>query len=161
MINSSFLAQLLRARIAGHPVHSMLVHFPSALFPMSLIFDILSIFTQNQCLACAAFYCLGGGIILGLSAAFAGAIDYSHLPSTHTAWYKASLHALLNVTWIILFSIVFGIKMKKFPNIAYASPIEIIISSASVIGLIYSNYLGGDLVFRDKLGFDQTNKNND
>lgn len=150
-----FFAQLLRARIAGHPLHSMLVHFPSALFPMSLIFDIISVVMQNQCLACAAFYCIGGGLLLGLAAACAGAIDYSHLPSTNPAWNKASLHALLNVLWIILFAIIFGLKSKSYPNIALASPIEIIISAIGVIGLIYSNYLGGDLVFRHQLGFDK------
>lgn len=155
MTMPSFFSQLLRARIAGHPVHSMLVHFPSALFPMSLIFDIISVVMQNQCLACAAFYCIGGGLLLGFAAACAGAIDYSHLPSTNPAWNKASLHALLNVLWMTLFAIVFGLKVKHFPNITLANPIEIIISVVSVIGLIYSNYLGGDLVFRYKLGFDQ------
>jgi uncharacterized membrane protein len=150
-----FFAELLRARIAGHPVHSMLVHFPSALFPMSLIFDILSVAMHSQCLACAAFYCIGGGLLLGFAAAIAGAIDYSHLPPSHPAWNKASLHALLNILWMILFAIVFGLKLKSYPNIVLASQIEIIISAISVIGLIYSNYLGGDLVFRHQLGFDK------
>lgn len=154
----TFFTQLLRARIVGHPIHSMLVHFPSALFPMSLLFDILSVVMNNQCLACAAFYCMGGGLLLGLAAGCAGAIDYSHLPSTSPAWSKASLHALLNIVWIIFFSIVFGLKLKHYPTIIIANPIEIIISTVSVIGLIYSNYLGGDLVFRYKLGFDQQDR---
>src|SRR5690348_7948551 len=120
MTLSRFVSQLLRGRIAGHPIHSMLVHFPSALFPMTLIFDVISVCIQNNCLACAAFYCLAGGLFFGVIAACAGAIDYVRIPPNHNAWNKASLHALLNVTWIILFSIVFGLKLKHFPNIELA-----------------------------------------
>lgn len=152
---SRFFSQLLRARIAGHPVHSMLVHFPSALFPMMLIFDILAISLNDHCLACAAFYNLAAGIFFAILAACFGAIDYSRLPATHPAWNKASLHALLNVTWVILFAIVFGLKAKHYPTIELATPVEIIISIIAVIGLIFSNYLGGDLVFKHRLGFDE------
>ncbi len=152
---SHFFSDLKRARIAGHPIHSMLVHFPSALFPISLVFDILSIIMQNTCLACAAFYCIAAGILLGMAAAFVGAMDYSRLSSTHPAWNKASLHALLNVTWLILFSIIFGLRVKQYPNFGLATSLEMIISTIAVIGLIYSNYLGGVLVFGYKLGFDE------
>lgn len=148
----------MRARIGIHPIHSMLVHFPSALFPMSLLFDLISLCLKNQCLACAAFYCIAAGLCLGFAAMCAGAIDYSNLSSTHPAWNKASLHALLNVTWFILFGIVFGLKLKYFPVIQLPNLTEIIISSVSVAGLIFSNYLGGDLVFRYKIGFDEKNQ---
>lgn len=149
-----FFSNLKRARIAGHPIHSMLIHFPSALFPISLAFDILSIIMQNICLSCAAFYCIASGILLGMVAALVGAIDYSRLPSTHPAWNKASLHALLNISWLILFSIVFGLRVRQFPNLGLATPLEMIMSAIGVIGFIYSNYLGGVLVFGYKLGFD-------
>ncbi|MFZ2314444.1 MAG: DUF2231 domain-containing protein [Gammaproteobacteria bacterium] len=152
---SSFCNDLKKARIAGHPIHAMLVHFPSALFPISLVFDILSIIMQSTCLACAAFYCIAAGILAGMAAAFVGAMHYSRLPATHPAWNKASLHALLNITWLILFGIVFGLRVKQYPNLGLATPLEMTISTIAVIGLIYSNYLGGVLVFGYKLGFDE------
>lgn len=155
---SRLLSQFIRGRIAGHPIHSMLVHFPSALFPMSLLFDVLSLFLQDSCLCCAAFYCLAAGVIMAIIAACFGAIDYARVPAEHPAWNKASLHALLNITWIILFSIVFGLKLKHYPKIEFADTTQIIISTLSVAGLIFSNYLGGDLVFKHKLGFDEETK---
>lgn len=155
---SDFFNELKQARVAGHPVHSMLIHFPSALFPISLIFDVLSIWFKNPCLACASFYSLAAGLLFGLASVFVGAIDYAHLPSEHSAWNKASLHGLLSITWLIIFAIVFGLKLKQYPNIEPGTPMEIIISTIAVIGLIGSNYLGGDLIFRHKLGFNEIDK---
>lgn len=147
-----FLRQIKNARLFGHPIHAMLVHFPSALFPMSWLFDVGAIYFNSSCLSCAAFYSVAAGIVLGFVAAIFGSIDYVNLPPSHAAWNKASLHALLNVTWLIIFSILFGLRLKTYPSIAFASPPELILSTIAVAGLIFSNYLGGELVFRHKLG---------
>lgn len=151
----SVLSQLKHARVFGHPIHAMLVHFPSALFPMSLFFDIGAYFLQNTCLACASFYSLGAGILFGFAATLVGSIDYARLPATHAAWNKASLHALLSVTWLVLFAIVFGLKLKQNAILALPTIGQIVLSTVGVMGLIFSNFLGGDLIFRHKVGFEE------
>src|SRR6476661_754838 len=152
-----FIRQLKNGRLFGHPVHSMLVHFPSGLFPVSLIFDILGVIFQNHCLACAAFYSIFAGIILGFIAVIFGAIDYIRLSPSDTAWNKASLHALLSITWLLIFAVVLGLKLKHFPLISIGTWTEIGLSFVSVIGLIFSNYLGGDLIFRHHIGIEKGN----
>lgn len=147
-----FFNQLKKARLFGHPIHAMMVHFPSALFPMSWLFDVGAMLFNSSCLSCAAFYSIAAGIVLGFVAAIFGSIDYVNLPSSHPAWNKASLHALLNITWLIIFSILFGLRLKSYPSIPFASLPELILSTIAVAGLIFSNFLGGDLVFRHKLG---------
>lgn len=147
-----FFAQLKKARLFGHPIHAIFVHFPSALFPMSWLFDVLGVWLQNSCLSCAAFFSLAAGLVLGLVATLFGAIDYVRLSPEHVAWNKASLHAVLSIAWLCLFGIVFGLRLKTYPAIPFASMIEIVLSTIGVIGLIFSNFLGGDLVFRHKLG---------
>jgi len=149
---SRFFRQLLRARMFDHPIHAMLVHFPSALFPMSLALDALARFGGGSSFAVAAFYAMAGGLLGGVAAAVFGAMDYFRLPATHVAWKKASLHAFLNFVWLMWFGVLFGLRLKQYPQIELATTLEIILSGVAVAGLLFSNFLGGELVFRHKLG---------
>jgi uncharacterized membrane protein len=156
---AKIIEELKQGKLFGHPIHSMLVHFPSALFPMSLIFDVLALFLHDASLASAAFYMLAAGSAGGFASIIFGAMDYYRLPASHVAWSKASLHGLLNIIWICLFTVVLGMRMKQYPFFQIASPAELIISTISVLGLIFSNFLGGDLVFKHKLGFHEEESN--
>lgn len=149
---SHFFRELLRARMFDHPIHAMLVHFPSALFPVSLALDVLARFGGGSSFAVAAFYAMAGGLLGGVAAAVFGAMDYFRLPATHAAWKKASLHAFLNFVWLMWFGVLFGLRLKQYPQIELATTIEIILSGVAVAGLLFSNFLGGELVFRHKLG---------
>lgn len=148
----TFFRALMRGRLFRHPIHAMLVHFPSALIPTSVLFDVLSWWYTNKLLAIVAFYTLFLGLLGGIVAALFGAIDYFHLPSVHIGWKKASLHALLNIIWLMVFGVLFGIRTTQYPLIDIASAPELIISVFCVLGLIFSNYLGGELVFHHKIG---------
>ena len=156
---SHFFRELLRARMFGHPIHAMLVHFPSALFPMSLMLDVLARLGGGSAFAAAAFYAMAGGLLGGVAAAVFGAMDYFRLPATHVAWKKASLHALLNFVWLMWFGTLFGLRLKPYPQIELATTLEIILCSAAVAGLFFSNFLGGELVFRHKLGVIEKDNN--
>lgn len=142
----------MRARMFGHPIHAMLVHFPSALFPTSLALDVLARLGGGSSYAAAAFYAMAGGLLGGAAAAVFGAMDYFRLPATHAAWKKASLHALLNLVWLMWFGVLFGLRLKQYPQIELATTLAIILSGAAVAGLLFSNFLGGELVFRHQLG---------
>ena len=58
-----------KAKIAGHPIHQMLIVFPLGLLIMALVFDILYFITGNSGFATAAFWDIPAGIIGGLVAA--------------------------------------------------------------------------------------------
>jgi len=147
-----FLAELSRGRAFGHPVHLMLIHFPSALLPMSVIFDLIALFSPKTSLPDAAFYCLAAGSLAGFGAAIFGAIDYNRLPSEHEAWKTASLHGLLNLIWLMIFAVLAGVRLQQYPDFKPATLTYLIFAGLSVTGLLYSNYLGGELVLRHKLG---------
>lgn len=142
----------MQGRLAGHPIHVMLIHFPSALFPVSVLLDWISFFAQGNCINYAAFYTLSIGIISAVAAALFGAIEYAKIPSSHAAWNTASLHAVLNVLWILLFAVIFGLKVKNYSHLGNVTIVELAIETLTVIGLILSNYLGGELVFKYKIG---------
>lgn len=147
-----FFRELMKGRLLGHPIHAMLVHFPSALFPIALLFDFLAFFLHNTLYALIAFYLLGLGVIMGVVAACFGALDYFSLAPQHKAWKIASLHALLNVVWLIIFATLFGVTAVDYPHIKVPTLIPIIINALTVLGLIISNYLGGELVFHYHVG---------
>jgi len=155
---SRFFRQLLRARMFDHPIHAMLVHFPSALFPVSLALDVLTRLGGGSSFAVAAFYAMAGGLLGGVAAAVFGAMDYFRLPTTHVAWKKASLHAFLNFVWLMWFGALFGLRLKQYPQIELATTLEIILCGVAVAGLLFSNFLGGELVFRHKLGVIEEDK---
>lgn len=154
------LAALIKGRFLGHPIHSMLVHFPSALFPTAWFFDIVSIITKHSLYSLIAFYMLGLGVIAGILAASFGAMDYMLLSPKHPGWKKASIHACLNIIWLIIFGTIFGVNMMDYPNIKIISLSQMIILSFSVLGLIFSNFLGGELVFRHRVGIIEDHINN-
>ncbi|MGH7600139.1 MAG: DUF2231 domain-containing protein, partial [bacterium] len=66
---------------------------------------------------------------------------------------------LLNFVWLMWFGVLFGLRLKQYPQIESATTIEIILSGVAVAGLFFSNFLGGELVFRHKLGIIEKDNN--
>src|SRR3954447_1469180 len=64
-----------KAKLAGHPIHPMLVVFPLGLFATSLIFDLIRLFSTNGVWSVVSEYLIGAGVIGGLLAAFFGSVD--------------------------------------------------------------------------------------
>jgi uncharacterized membrane protein len=129
----------------------MLVHFPSALFPVSLLADFIAIYSGDNSFYTFSFYALAAGTGFGWIALVFGLIDLLKISSDHKAFNKALLHGGLNFLWLITFSVLTGLKLKSYPAIEFSLS-EIIIKSIVVSGLIFSNFLGGELVLRFGIG---------
>ena len=147
-----FISDLIKGRMFGHPVHAMLVHFPSALFPMTLVLQGIALFRHDTTFAAAGFYTLTGGLIGGIAALGFGVIDYFKIDTKNPAWKKASLHAICNSTWLTLFGIECGIILKHPANMYHVSAAEFIITVVCVAGMMVSNFFGGELVFHYGIG---------
>ncbi len=129
----------------------MLVHFPSALFPVSLIADLAAIIYGEHTFYTFAFYSAVAGIAFGWLALLFGVIDLLRIPPEHSAFYIALIHGGLNFFWLILFSIVIGMEIKTYPETGYSS-MKLIVKLAAVTGLLFSNFLGGELVLKFGIG---------
>lgn len=147
-----FIAELGRGRILGHPIHSMLVHFPSALFPISWLFDFIAWYLNDTYLANMAFYLLGLAVLSAMAALIFGAIDYFAMATQTKAWKIASIHALLNILWIIIFGTIWGVEAMQFHDIRISGITLLMIKGITVLGMIISNYLGAELVYRYHVG---------
>ena len=86
-----------KAKIAGHPVHPMLVVFPLGLLATSFIFDVLRQATGTTGFAAASYYMIPAGVIGGLAAAAFGLVDWLAIPRLTRARSIGALHGIGNV----------------------------------------------------------------
>lgn len=147
-----FLKDLSKGKLLGHPIHVMLVHFPLALFPVSLIFDVIAYLNSDPSLAIVSFYALGCGVIGAYLAVLFGMIDLIHLPNEKSVWKKVIIHASINGIIVFSYTLLSIIRLKEYPEIEISSLAEISINGVLNILLIIAAHYGGDLIFRHKVG---------
>lgn len=137
-----------RVKLFGHPIHPMMIIFPAGLFSIAVICDIIYLITGNGVFATIAFYDIAGGIIGGLIAALFGFIDFLAIPSGTRAKHVGLLHGLGNLLITVLFIISWLIRLNAMNNIP--PTIALIFSFLGIIILLFTAWLGGELV--DRLG---------
>lgn len=142
------IKQLIKGRFLGHPIHLMLVHFPIAFLPLSAVLDLISITENNSNFSELGFYSAVLGIVSGFFAAIFGAIDLLKIKNDPALLGKALTHGGLNVLWVMTFTVIAGIQFKDFPNFEISSTAVVVIKLICVIGILISNYLGGQLLFK-------------
>lgn len=112
--------------------------------------DCLGLWLEDPAFGFAALYALEGALGMGVLAMIYGAIDFLQIDSQHKAWKTAGLHALLNVSWFIIFSMLLFYRLKH-PDVG---GVYVSIAGFAVAGMIFSNYLGGELIVRHRIGID-------
>lgn len=140
------------ARIAGHPIHPMLVMFPIVLFIGTLVADIVFVTGHDPMWAIASRYLLGIGIVMAALAAVAGLTDFVGDDRIRHA-SDALKHMLANVTAVVLEIINFFVRLHSDAAIR---GIGLILSAVVVLILAYSGWKGGDLVYRHGIGVDDS-----
>jgi len=141
------------AKIGGHPIHPMLVPFPIVCFIGVLITDVVFLNNHDAGWATASRYLLGVGIVMAALAAVAGLTDF--MGDERIRGAAAVKHMLANVTAVVLEIVNFFIRLTSNDAIAGTG---IILSAVVVLILVYSGWMGGELVFRYGIGVhDSTN----
>jgi len=143
-------------KVLGHPVHVMLIHFPSALFPMDLVCYFLYYYYGNASFAEASFYAMSGGVILGWTAAMFGALDLTGISAKNeVVMKKALIHGGINATVVIVYTVLAYTAYKKYPEMAQASLPMLFIKLFLVSFMIVGNYLGGSLILKHKVAVEE------
>lgn len=143
-------------KILGHPVHIMLIHFPSALFPMDFICSALGYYTGNASFTDAAFFAMAGGVILGGLAIITGTFDLAGLVENKPlAVKKALIHGSINTTVIIGYSLLAYRAYKEFPILIPDGVAILVLKGCLVTFMIVGNYLGGSLILKDRVGLEE------
>jgi uncharacterized membrane protein len=139
-----------RLKVAGHPVHPMLIVFPLGLLGAAVVFDIIYLISDNAQWTVAAHYMIGAGIIGGLASALFGWLDWLGIPGGTRAKRIGLWHGLGNTAVLALF-ILSWVLRRDNPE----PPTGAIVAGLSGIVLsVIAAWLGGELVYRLGVGVD-------
>ena len=138
-----------KAKFLGHAIHPILIVFPLGLLATAVIFDVIYLIWGNPVMAEVSYWMMAAGIIGGLIAAPFGLIDWLAIPSGTRAKTVGLMHAIANVTALLLFAGSWWLRsdLPQRPETA-ASILSII--GAVVAG--FGGWLGGELVERLGVG---------
>jgi uncharacterized membrane protein len=137
------------AQIGGHPIHPMLIPFPIVGFIGTLLTDIALASTGDEFWYRMGLWLLGGGLVFAALAAVAGLTDAmgdDRIRGMSDTW----LHAGTNVAAVVLELINFYIRYSGGP--ASARGAGLWISVVVVVGLLFSGWKGGELVYKHRVG---------
>jgi uncharacterized membrane protein len=136
------------AKIAGHPIHPMLVSFPIVCFIGTLAADIAFVkYGGWHGWAVGGRVLLLVGLIMAALAAVTGLTDF--LGEKRIQGPDAVKHMLANVTAVVLELINLILRWHNDPAIP---KIGIYLSVIVVVILLYSGWKGGELVFKHGMG---------
>jgi uncharacterized membrane protein len=138
------------ARIAGHPLHPMLIPFPIVFFVSAFLTDLAYLSTGDRGWAMASYWMLGAGIVMALLAALFGFIDFfgeRRVRAIRAAW----LHMLGNLAAVLLELVNFYLRAVGGPETAVA-PAGVVLSGVVVLLLLFNGWMGWEMVYKHRVG---------
>ena len=137
-------------KVAGHPVHPMLVPFPIAFLVATLFCDLAFWLSGKPSWTTAAMWLLGAAIVMAALAALAGLTDFlgdAWIRALNAAW----LHLGGNAVAVVLSVINFYLRYQQGAATA-ALPWGLAISSVVVLLLLVTGWQGGEMVYHHRVG---------
>jgi uncharacterized membrane protein len=136
-------------KIAGHPLHPLLVTLPIAFWVGTLIFDVGFLSTNDAFWAHGALVLLILAIIFAVIAALAGFADFfgnARIRALRDAWQ----HMIGNVVALVLAIV----NLWPHWDITGAGimPWGLVLSIVVVLILLFTGWKGGEMVFRHHVG---------
>jgi uncharacterized membrane protein len=141
-----------KVKLAGHPIHPMLIVFPLGLLVTAVIFDIVYLATGNGILPTVSFWSIAAGLIGGLLAAVFGLVDWLAIPGGTRAKQVGLWHGVGNVVIVVLFAISWFLRLNA-PNYV-PDTLALVLSFAGVLLGLVTAWLGGEMVDRLGVGVD-------
>jgi uncharacterized membrane protein len=138
-----------RASINGHPLHPMIVPFPIAFLVGTLVTDLVYRSTAEPYWAVFSKWQLVAALVMAALAAVLGLIDFVGIKRVRQG-YLGWAHAGGNVLAVVL-SLISLIARWNDP-VAGLQSIGLPISVVVTLILLVTGWLGGELVFRRKVG---------
>ena len=140
-----------RVKLAGHPLHQMLIVFPLGLLATAVVFDVIFAVTDDPTWAQASYYMIGAGVITGLVAAVPGTVDWLAIPRGTRAKRIGLIHGAGNVVVVALFAGSWYLRRDN-PTLP---PTDAVVAGLLGAGVsIVTAWLGGELVGRLGVGVD-------
>src|SRR3546814_438728 len=135
--------------ISMHPIHATLAPFPIVCFTLTLLTDIAYWRTWNLMWQHFSEWLLLAGLVFGALAALAGAVDFLVRPEVRApgaAWP----HALGSVIALVL--AIVNSFVHAADGWTGVVPYGLILSAATVVVMMVSDWFGRAMVFRHGVG---------
>lgn len=136
-------------KIAGHPIHPMLIPFPIVLFVSGLVCDLVVWRTGSSGWAAASTWLIGFGLIGAALAALAGVGDFlgdRRIRALGDSWQ----HMIGNVIAVLIE--LFNWWRRYSEGQPAIVPLGLILSLVTVLILLFTGWKGWEMVYRDRVG---------
>jgi uncharacterized membrane protein len=132
----------------GRPLHPMLVHFPVALYPTSLVFDVLSHLSDDgNPFVVGAFSLIVIALVVSALAVAAGFADFLLIENGTRTWRVAVLHMSVQLVTSGLF-LANAVLRGRDLDVTATPTGPIVLSVIGLLTLTVGSALGGELVYR-------------
>jgi uncharacterized membrane protein len=138
------------AKIAGHPLHPMIIPFPIVFFVSAFATDVAYLSTGERAWAMASYWMIGAGLVTAALAALAGFTDFfgeRRIRALRDAW----LHMIGNLAAVLLEAANFYLRWTQGPDAA-VGPVGVVLSGVVVLLLLFNGWKGWELVYRHRVG---------
>jgi len=142
----------------GHPIHALLIHFPTALLPMDAALQFIGYNQNEPMFAKAAFYCMVAGVLIGYLAMITGLIDLLKISDRKSpAFGSALIHGFINGSLILVYTVFVYKGWKGHPQIGLPAMTVLFVKAVLIITLFVGNFLGGKLIYTYHVGIKEEN----
>jgi uncharacterized membrane protein len=137
------------AKIAGHPLHPMLIPFPVAFLVGAFLADLAFVGTGDEFWARGAMWMIGAAIVMALLAAVAGFTDFLSEPRIRNL-SEAWQHMIGNLAAVVVALVNFGLRASNGAAAA-VKPWGVALSLVVVCILLFTGWKGWEMVYRHRV----------
>lgn len=141
---------LTRARIAGHPIHAMLIAFPVAFYTATVVTIFVFLATRDPFWYTVALYANIAGVVTAAVASAPGLVDLSGLERGSHARATGFRHAGFNIMGLVLFAGSAGSLWSNTETLDVTAPL--ILSILGMLATLAAGWLGWTLVQTHHVG---------
>jgi uncharacterized membrane protein len=140
-----------KVRLLGHPLHTILVDFPVAIFPLMVGLDILWRTQRGvEGYFLAAGWIGAAGALLALAAIVTGTIDLAFIPDGSRAHRVAAVHFGVGLGVLALY--VASLVLRWPLDAPRSTNLVLLVDLFGLAAVVVQGFLGGELVNRHQIG---------
>jgi uncharacterized membrane protein len=143
-----------KAKIAGHPVHPMLVAFPVAFYTAALVCYIVYANNADPFWFKVAVAANAAGVVMAAVAAIPGFIDWLNIPADARAKKTGFFHMLCNVSALACYGLNWYLQCDKWYDPQPTLGPAIILTGIGMALTLAAGFLGWTLVQTHHIGVD-------
>ncbi|MHB8603614.1 MAG: DUF2231 domain-containing protein [Thermoplasmatota archaeon] len=140
--------------VARHPLHPMIVVFPTAMFPLLVVLDIVELVgltASGAGLGAAGFWVAAVGLVGTLAAISIGIVDLAAIPDEARAHRTAFIHFAVGLAIAAAYAVA---TVARFPGgpVSPSASLLLVIDIVGALLVTVQGFLGGELVFKHHIG---------